>query len=83
MKEIQVRTGNDTVLSCVLASSITHLGDERLNYPILGKENEYHTSRLDVENAKTYDKENFAPALEELYSIVKQLNNDDNKNKTN
>tara|TARA_R100000697_G_C5419836_1_gene190023 strand:+ start:273 stop:815 length:543 start_codon:yes stop_codon:yes gene_type:complete len=65
-----------------VAKIIPIIGDERLNYPIIGKENEYHTSRLDVENAKTYDKDNFAPALEELYSIVKELNNEDNKSKT-
>ena len=31
-------------------------GDDRLNYPILGKEEEYHTSKLDVDNAKSYNK---------------------------
>ena len=55
-----------------VARIIPIIGDERLNYPILGKEKEYHTSRLDVDNAKTYDKNNFKDALEELYAIVKQ-----------
>jgi len=63
-----------------VAKVIPIIGDERLNYPILGKENEYHTSKLDVDNAKTYSKDNFATALDELYSIVKQTY--DNKNKT-
>jgi len=30
--------------------------EERLQYPIPSKEGEYFSSRLDVENAKTYDK---------------------------
>tara|TARA_R110000796_G_scaffold154662_1_gene271373 strand:- start:253 stop:744 length:492 start_codon:yes stop_codon:yes gene_type:complete len=55
-----------------VAKIIPIVGDERLNYPVLGKEKEYHTSRLDVDNAKTYDKDNFKDALEELYVIVKQ-----------
>jgi hypothetical protein len=41
---------------------------------MVGKENEYHTSRLDVDNANKYNKDNFANALEELYSIVKKEN---------
>jgi hypothetical protein len=59
-----------------VAKIIPIIGDERLNYPVLGKENEYHTSRLDVENALTYDKNNFADALNELYSIVKEVYNE-------
>ena len=55
-----------------VARVIPIVGDERLNYPIVGKENEYHTSKLDVENAKTYNKNNFKDALDELYAIVKQ-----------
>jgi hypothetical protein len=47
-------------------------GDERKKYPIVGKPNEYHTSRLDVENAKIYNKNDFATALDHVYSIVKQ-----------
>ena len=66
-----------------VAQIIPIIGDERLNYPVLGKEKEYHTSRLDVDNAKTYDKNNFTTALDELYSIVKQVYKHDNKNDTN
>ena len=51
-------------------------GDERLKYPVPGKEGEYYTSRLDVENGKTYDKVDFDSALNELYSIVKGENNE-------
>ena len=57
-----------------VAKIIPIIGDERLNYPMVGKENEYHTSRLDVDNANKYNKDNFANALEELYSIVKKEN---------
>jgi|TARA_R100000084_G_scaffold97805_1_gene51794 hypothetical protein len=55
-----------------VAQIIPIIGDERLNYPVPGKENEYHTSRLDVENAKTYNKNNFNSALDELYTIAKK-----------
>jgi hypothetical protein len=55
-----------------VAQIIPIIGDERLNYPVPGKENEYHTSRLDVENAKTYNKNNFDSALDELYTIAKK-----------
>ena len=47
-------------------------GDERLKYPVTGQEGVYHTSRLDVENAKTYDKNDFETALNELYNLVKE-----------
>ena len=35
---------------------------ERENYPIPGKEGEYFESRLDVENAETFDKDDFIGA---------------------
>ena len=60
-----------------VAKIIPIVGDERLNYPVLGKEDEYHTSRLDVENALTYDKNDFKSALDELYSIVKEAHNNE------
>ena len=50
---------------------------ERLKYPIPNKDGEYFTSRLDVNNAKTYDKYDFKSALNELYSIVLEVNNED------
>jgi len=58
-----------------VASVVDIDGDERLKYPVPGKENEYYTSRLDVDNAKTFDKDNFENALEELYSIIKEVQN--------
>ena len=59
-----------------VAQIIPIIGDERLNYPIPGKENEYHTSKLDVDNALTYNKNDFESALDELYSIVKEIYNE-------
>ena len=47
--------------------------DDRLNYPIPGKEGEYHTSRLDVDNAKKFNNDDFENALAELYSLVKHV----------
>ena len=54
-----------------VAQVVPIIGEERLRYPILGKENEYHTSRLDVENAKSFNKDDFQTALDELYITVK------------
>ena len=47
-------------------------GEERLEYPIPGREGEYYTSTLDVENANIYDTGDFKIALDELYNIVKE-----------
>tara|TARA_Y100000310_G_scaffold294559_1_gene325127 strand:+ start:232 stop:765 length:534 start_codon:yes stop_codon:yes gene_type:complete len=47
-------------------------GEERLKYPIPGKEEEYYTSKLDVENAKTYSKREFQKAFDDLYAKVKE-----------
>jgi hypothetical protein len=60
-----------------VAKIIPLWGDERLNYPMPGQEGQYHTSRLDVENALTYDKNDFKSALDELYSIVKEAHNNE------
>ena len=49
-------------------------GAERIHYPVVGKEGEYHTSRLDVDNAKVYNKLDFESALNELYNIVGEQN---------
>ena len=55
-----------------VANVVPILGDERLQYPIPGKEGEYHTSKLDVDNARSYDNNDFQTALNELYSVVKE-----------
>ena len=66
-----------------VAKVVPLLGEERKKYPIVGKEDQYHTSRLDVENAKTYDNNDFQSALEELYSIVKEAYDNENKLRDN
>ena len=66
-----------------VAKVIPILGEERKQYPIIGKTDEYHTSRLDVDNANTYDKNDFQTALDELYSIVKETYNNENKLRDN
>ena len=48
-------------------------GEERLQYPIPGKENEYFTSRLDVENALTFESSQFENALDLLYTYMAEL----------
>jgi len=53
------------------------IGEERKKYPIPGKENEFHTSKLDVDNAKSYSKNKFPHALDELYTVVKGAYNED------
>jgi hypothetical protein len=59
------------------ASVIEMTEEEQLKYPMPDKEGEYFTSRLDVENAKIYDKYDFKSALDELYSVVLEVNNED------
>ena len=55
-----------------VAKVIPLIGEERLEYPIPGREGEYYTSTLDVENANIYDTGDFKIALDELYNIVKE-----------
>jgi len=61
-----------------VARIVDIIGEERLKYPVPGKEGEYHTSRLDVENAKTYSKRDFQSAFDDLYAKVKEeIENED------
>lgn len=46
------------------------LGEERKKYPVPGKENEYFTSRLDVENAERFDGNKFESALDRFYALA-------------
>jgi hypothetical protein len=55
-----------------IARIVQVTGEERLKYPIPNREEEYYTSRLDVENATIFDKDNFKDALDTLYKIVKE-----------
>ena len=55
-----------------VAKVIDIVGEERLKYPVPGKKDEYYTSRLDVENAKSYSKRDFQLAFDDLYAKVKE-----------
>ena len=60
-----------------VARTVPIIGEERKQYPIPGRVDEYYTSKLDVENAKTYGKYDFKDALDDLYSIIKEEDNED------
>lgn len=64
---------NSSDMTWQMARVVNIIGDERLKYPIPGKENEYFTSRLDVENAMTFDAMNFENALDALYTAVAEV----------
>jgi len=51
-------------------------GDERLKYPIPGKEGEYFTSRLDVDKAEKFPAYTFETALDTFYKIIQEYNNE-------
>ena len=70
--------GTAKELKWAVAKVIPVDGDERLKYPIPGKDGEYFTSRLDVDNANIYDTMDFQIALNDLYDIVKQTIDDEN-----
>lgn len=53
-----------------VAEIVDLIGEERLNYPIPGKKDEYFTTRLDTDNAIQFEKENFENALDHFYSLV-------------
>lgn len=55
-----------------VSSVVTIDGEERKKFPVPGKDGEYFTTRLDVENAKIYSKEDFETALDEFYSLLKE-----------
>ena len=46
------------------------VGDERLAHPIEGKDNEYHTHKVDVENAEEFDKNDFKGAIDKFYALM-------------
>jgi hypothetical protein len=60
-----------------VAKVVDIIAEERLKYPIPGKSDEYYTSRLDVENAITYTKYDFSSALNDLYSVIKEVQHED------
>ena len=66
-----------------VAKVVPIIGDERLEYPIPGRDGEYFTSKLDVDNANIYDTVDFKLALEDLYNIVNETINNENKLRDN
>ena len=56
-----------------VADIIELIGEERLNYPVPGKEGEYFTSKLNTENATSFLSKEFDKALDHFYSIVNKV----------
>ena len=70
--------GNDnTNYHFEVAKIISIDGEERLNYPVPGKDGEYYTSKLDTENAFPFAKNEFAIAMDKFYSIITEEVNED------
>tara|TARA_R110001592_G_scaffold10504_7_gene54379 strand:- start:7300 stop:7806 length:507 start_codon:yes stop_codon:yes gene_type:complete len=75
--------GTSSKLQWAVAKVIPVTGEDRLQYPIPGKEGEYFTSKLDVDNANIYDTMDFKIALNDLYDIVKETLDHENKLRDN
>jgi hypothetical protein len=75
--------GTPDAIEWKVAKVVPIFGDERLQYPIPGKEGEYFTSKLDVDNANSYNTGDFKKALEDLYNIVKETIDNENKLRDN
>ena len=58
------------------------VGEDRKNYPVPGKEDEYYTSRLDVENAEKFESNEFEKALDCFYSLTATAYTELEKQKT-
>jgi len=58
--------------SWCVAKVVQITGDDRLKYPIPGKDGEYFTSRLDVENVMSFGGKEFEKALDAFYAIVQE-----------
>jgi len=75
--------GSPKAIEWKVAKVVPIFGDERLQYPIPGKEGEYFTSKLDVDNANSYNTGDFKLALNDLYDIVKETIDNENKLRDN
>ena len=60
-----------------VAKVVPIVGEDRLQYPVIGKENEYHTTRLDVDNAVKFKGNEFELALETFYDFKKNISDED------
>ena len=45
--------------------------EERKQYPVDGKENEYHTHKVDVQNALSFDRNDFKGAMDKFYEAMR------------
>lgn len=61
-------TKDDYQWKLALVKELT--SEEREKYPVEGKENEYHTHIVDVDNAETYEKDDFKTAIDKFYSTM-------------
>ena len=59
-----------------VAKVVPIIGEERLQYPIPGKEKEYYTSKLDVDNAQNFGAHDFEKALDTFYQVIRESQND-------
>ena len=66
--ERKTETSNEIIWK--VAKVVNIIGDDRLQFPVPGKDGEYYTSRLDVENALTFEKFQFKAALDQCYSYA-------------
>jgi hypothetical protein len=53
-----------------IAEVVEITGEDRKNYPVPGKDGEYFTARLDVENATHFEMKQFETALNFFYETV-------------
>jgi hypothetical protein len=59
-----------TELCWKVARVVPIIGDEKLKYPVPGKEGEYFSVRLDVENAIIFSKHQFKEALDQCKTFA-------------
>ena len=57
-------------------------GEERKKFPVPGKDGEYFTSRLDVDNAEKFEGNEFDLALDRFYSLTAEVYRELEKQKT-
>ena len=72
-RRVLIEADPETGINSRKVAQVIPLNDkEKLNYPIPGTDTEYYSSRLDVENAATFDKFQFKAALDQCYIYAKE-----------
>ena len=64
----QGETKDDYVWKLAFVKELT--GEERLKYPCEDNKEEYHTHIVDIDNAKTFERNEFKTAIDEFYSLM-------------